>query len=75
LITCQARCTSASSGTTRRPAPSYLFGCNTVGKFAVVDAYLDLVDEYITAAESQGSEIVAVIETHIQADHLYRAGK
>ncbi len=49
---------------------SYLFGCNTVGKFAVVDAHIDLVDEYITAAESQGSEIVAVIETHIQADHL-----
>jgi hydroxyacylglutathione hydrolase len=49
---------------------SYLFGCSTAGKFAVVDAHIDLVDEYIAAAESQGSEIVGVIETHIQADHL-----
>jgi hydroxyacylglutathione hydrolase len=49
---------------------SYLFGCKTAGKFAVVDAHADLVDDYIAAAASQGSEIVAVIETHIQADHL-----
>jgi hydroxyacylglutathione hydrolase len=49
---------------------SYLFGCTTVGQFAVVDAHVDLVDAYIAAAESQGSEITAVIETHVQADHL-----
>jgi hydroxyacylglutathione hydrolase len=49
---------------------SYLFGCKTAGKFAVVDAHVDLVDDYIAAAASQGSEIVAVIETHIQADHV-----
>jgi hydroxyacylglutathione hydrolase len=49
---------------------SYLFGCKTAGKFAVVDAHEDLVDAYIAAAASQGSEIVAVIETHIQADHV-----
>ena len=30
----------------------------------------DLVDDYIAAAESQGSKIVAVIETHLQADHV-----
>jgi hydroxyacylglutathione hydrolase len=26
---------------------SYLFGCKTVGEFAVVDAHVDLVDDYI----------------------------
>jgi glyoxylase-like metal-dependent hydrolase (beta-lactamase superfamily II) len=49
---------------------SYLFGCKTAGEFAVVDAHSDLVEDYLAAAASQGSEIVAVIETHVQADHL-----
>jgi hydroxyacylglutathione hydrolase len=49
---------------------SYLFGCKTAGEFAVVDAHMDLVDDYIAAAESQGSRITAVIETHVQADHV-----
>ncbi|MGH2973846.1 MAG: MBL fold metallo-hydrolase [Solirubrobacterales bacterium] len=49
---------------------SYLFGCNTAGELAVVDAHIELVDAYIAAAEAQGSRIVAVIETHVQADHL-----
>ena len=49
---------------------SYLFGCKTAGEFAVVDAHADLVDDYIAAAEAQGSEIAAVIETHVQADHV-----
>jgi hydroxyacylglutathione hydrolase len=49
---------------------SYLFGCKTAGRFAVVDAHADLVDDYLAAAESQGSKIVAVIETHVQADHV-----
>src|ERR687892_116888 len=49
---------------------SYLFGCKTVGQFAVVDAHSELVEEYIAAAESQGAKIVAAIETHVQADHL-----
>jgi glyoxylase-like metal-dependent hydrolase (beta-lactamase superfamily II) len=49
---------------------SYMFGCKTVGEFAVVDAHIDLVDDYIAAAEAQGSRIAVVIETHIQADHV-----
>jgi len=49
---------------------SYIFGCNTAGELAVVDAHTDLVDEYVTAAEAQGSGITAVIETHLQADHF-----
>jgi hydroxyacylglutathione hydrolase len=49
---------------------SYLLGCKTKGTFAVVDPHVDLVDEYIAGAEAQGSEIAAVIETHVQADHV-----
>jgi hydroxyacylglutathione hydrolase len=49
---------------------SYLFGCNTAGELAVVDAHVDLVDDYIAAAEAQGSRIAAVLETHVQADHV-----
>ena len=49
---------------------SYLFGCNTAGELAVVDPHMDLVDDYVTLAEGQGSRIAAVIETHVQADHI-----
>ncbi len=49
---------------------SYLFGCNTAGELAVVDAHADLVDSYVAAAEAQGSRIAAVLETHVQADHV-----
>ena len=49
---------------------SYVFGCNTAGELAVVDPHADLVDEYVAAAEAQGSRIVAVLETHVQADHV-----
>jgi hydroxyacylglutathione hydrolase len=49
---------------------SYLFGCTTHGKLAVVDAHADLVDDYLAAATAIGSPIVAVFETHVQADHI-----
>jgi hydroxyacylglutathione hydrolase len=49
---------------------SYLFGCGTAGELAVVDAHADLVDDYVAAAESQGARIAAVLETHLQADHI-----
>ncbi len=49
---------------------SYLFGCKSKGKFAVVDPHVDLVEDYIASAESQGIPIVAVLETHVQADHV-----
>jgi hydroxyacylglutathione hydrolase len=49
---------------------SYLFGCNSAGELAVVDAHADLVDRYVALAEGQGSRIAAVIETHVQADHV-----
>jgi hydroxyacylglutathione hydrolase len=49
---------------------SYLLGCKTHSQFAVVDPHVDLVDEYIALAEAQGIPIVAVFETHVQADHV-----
>jgi hydroxyacylglutathione hydrolase len=49
---------------------SYLFGCGTHGKLAVVDPHADLVDDYIAAAAWIGAPIVAVFETHVQADHV-----
>jgi len=49
---------------------SYLFGCKTHSQFAVVDPHGDLVDEYIALADEQGIPIVAVLETHVQADHV-----
>src|SRR5512133_799130 len=49
---------------------SYLFGCRSRGRFAVVDPHVDLVDEYVALAEAHGSPIIAVFETHVQADHV-----
>jgi glyoxylase-like metal-dependent hydrolase (beta-lactamase superfamily II) len=49
---------------------SYLFGCKSKSAFAVVDPHVDLVDDYIFLAEGQGIPIVAVLETHLQADHV-----
>ncbi len=49
---------------------SYLFGCGTQSKLAVVDPHADLVDDYISAAAALGAPIVAVFETHVQADHV-----
>lgn len=49
---------------------SYLLGCKSRGELAVVDPHADLVDAYIALAEAQGARISAVLETHVQADHL-----
>jgi glyoxylase-like metal-dependent hydrolase (beta-lactamase superfamily II) len=49
---------------------SYLFGCTTHGKLAVVDPHADLVDDYLAAADALDAPIVAVLETHVQADHV-----
>jgi hydroxyacylglutathione hydrolase len=49
---------------------SYVLGCKSFGDFAVVDAHVDLVDEYVALADRQGASIVAVFETHVQADHV-----
>ena len=49
---------------------SYLFGCTTHGKLAVVDPHVDLVDGYVAAGAAVGAPITAVFETHVQADHV-----
>ena len=49
---------------------SYLLGCKSKQAFAVVDPHVDLVDTYIELAEREGMPIVAVLETHVQADHV-----
>jgi hydroxyacylglutathione hydrolase len=49
---------------------SYLFGCGTHAKLAVVDPHAELVEEYLATAAALGAPIVAVFETHVQADHI-----
>src|ERR687888_816576 len=49
---------------------SYLFGCLTYPQLGVLDPHVDLVDEYLEAAQRAGAPIVAVFETHVQADHV-----
>jgi glyoxylase-like metal-dependent hydrolase (beta-lactamase superfamily II) len=49
---------------------SYLFGCLTHGKLAVVDPHEALVERYLAEADAAGAPIVAVFETHVQADHV-----
>lgn len=49
---------------------SYLLGCKSRGELAVVDPHVDLLDTYVELAEAQGARIAAVLETHVQADHV-----
>jgi hydroxyacylglutathione hydrolase len=49
---------------------SYLFGCTRHHRLAVVDPHAELVEDYLRAAEEIGSPVVAVFETHVQADHV-----
>jgi glyoxylase-like metal-dependent hydrolase (beta-lactamase superfamily II) len=49
---------------------SYLLGCATHRQFAVVDPHANLVDDYISLAQAQEVPIVAVLDTHVQADHV-----
>jgi hydroxyacylglutathione hydrolase len=49
---------------------SYLLGCTGKRRLAVVDPHIELVDAYLAEAERVGAPIVAVLETHVQADHV-----
>jgi hydroxyacylglutathione hydrolase len=49
---------------------SYLLGCKSRSAFAVVDPHVDLVDDYMALAAGQSAAITAVLETHVQADHV-----
>lgn len=48
---------------------SYLFGCGTVGKCAVVDPRAEDLDAYVAFAEAKGMRIAQVVDTHVHADH------
>lgn len=54
----------------RTACASYVLGCLTHPQLAVVEPHIDLVDDYIALAESQVAPIVAVLDTHVQADHI-----
>jgi hydroxyacylglutathione hydrolase len=49
---------------------SYLLGCKTYPQLAVFEPHVDLVGAYIAMAEAQGAPIVAVFDSHVQADHV-----
>jgi glyoxylase-like metal-dependent hydrolase (beta-lactamase superfamily II) len=49
---------------------SYLFGCGTTGEVAVLDPHVELAEDYVATAADAGVRIVAVLETHVQADHV-----
>jgi glyoxylase-like metal-dependent hydrolase (beta-lactamase superfamily II) len=54
---------------------SYIFGCTGKKALAVVDAHLDHIDDYLAVATEAHSPIVAILETHVQADHLSGAAE
>lgn len=54
---------------------SYVFGCISKSRLAVVDPHAEHIDDYVAVAESVGAPIVAVLETHVQADHTSGAGE
>lgn len=49
---------------------SYLLGCTSKGRLAVIDPHVALVDSYLAEASRIGAPIEAVLETHVQADHV-----
>lgn len=49
---------------------SYIFGCTGKKALAVVDPHIEHLGDYLAVAEAAASPIVAIVETHVQADHL-----
>jgi glyoxylase-like metal-dependent hydrolase (beta-lactamase superfamily II) len=49
---------------------SYIFGCTGKKALAVVDPHIEHVADYLAVAEAARAPIVAIVETHVQADHL-----
>ena len=48
---------------------SYIFGCTGKKALAVVDPHLEHINDYLAVAAEAQSPIVAIVETHVQADH------
>lgn len=49
---------------------SYIFGCTGKKALAVVDPHAEHVAEYLAVAAAADAPIKAIVETHVQADHL-----
>lgn len=48
---------------------TYLFGCGSLGRAAVIDARVEDVHQYAAFAKRKGMAITHVIDTHVHADH------
>ena len=48
---------------------SYLLGCGTLGRCAVVDPRAEDIDAYVVFASTKNMQITQVIDTHVHADH------
>jgi hydroxyacylglutathione hydrolase len=48
---------------------SYLLGCGTLGRCAVVDPRAEDLDTYVAFARDKRMQITQVIDTHVHADH------
>lgn len=49
---------------------SYIFGCTSKAQLAVVDPHIEHIEDYLAVSRQANSPIVAIFETHVQADHL-----
>ena len=49
---------------------SYLFGCTGKAQLAVLDPHIAHIEAYLAIARQANSPIVAIFETHVQADHI-----
>ena len=49
---------------------SYIFGCTGKAKLAVVDPHIEHIGDYLEVARQANSPIVAIFDTHVQADHI-----
>jgi glyoxylase-like metal-dependent hydrolase (beta-lactamase superfamily II) len=49
---------------------SYIFGCTGKKALAVVDPHAAHIADYLAVAQAADAPIRAIIETHVQADHL-----
>ncbi|MBI5668151.1 MAG: MBL fold metallo-hydrolase [Chloroflexi bacterium] len=48
---------------------SYVVGCTGKAKLAVVDPHIEHLNDYLAVSQQANSPIVAIFETHVQADH------
>ncbi|MBK8138405.1 MAG: MBL fold metallo-hydrolase [Chloroflexi bacterium] len=54
---------------------SYVFGCTGKAKLAVVDPHIEHIADYLEVSRQANSPIVAIFETHVQADHISGAAR